>query len=80
MSNVDKPTELDRLHNAACDSYFRHFGERAIEAAEADWIGQAIDLLRRVGYEDRCSCSPSRVCNTCMASLLLAMTEKPNAQ
>lgn len=35
-----------RLIVAACNSYDRHFGPRAIEAAEADLLGRALEALR----------------------------------
>jgi hypothetical protein len=37
--------ELSDFNVAAVNSYARHFGARAIEAAEGDWIGEAIEQL-----------------------------------
>lgn len=36
-----------RLIVAACNSYDRHFGERAVEAAEGDLLGRCLDLLKQ---------------------------------
>jgi hypothetical protein len=36
-----------RLIAAACTSYDRHFGDRAVEAAEADLLGQALEALEK---------------------------------
>lgn len=37
-----------RLISAACNSYDRQCGERAIEAAEADLLGKALEALREI--------------------------------
>ena len=37
-----------RLLRAAYNSYDRHCGERAVEAAEADLLGQALEALRQI--------------------------------
>lgn len=37
-----------RLISAACNSYDRQCGERAIEAAEADLLGKALEALRTI--------------------------------
>ena len=37
-----------RLIVAACNSYDRQCGERAIEAAEADLLGKALEALREI--------------------------------
>lgn len=55
---ADEPT--GRLLAAAYNSYDKHFGPRAVEAAEADALGEALDRVRAsvhflVGYHmDRC--------------------------
>ena len=39
---------------SACTSYSKHFGPRAVEAAEQDKLGEALELLRRAtGHIDR---------------------------
>lgn len=35
------------LFQAACTSYDKHCGERAVECAEADLLGQALEALER---------------------------------
>lgn len=42
-----------RLIVAACNSYDRHFGPRAIEAAEADLLGKALEALRELQRNNR---------------------------
>lgn len=48
------PNEMSRIEAnarlivAACNSYDRHFGPRAIEAAEADLLGKALEALREL--------------------------------
>ena len=37
--------EETALMNAAADSYRKHFGDRAVEAAEKDVLGEALKLL-----------------------------------
>src|SRR5690554_790156 len=37
-----------RLIAAACNSYNKHFGPRAVEAAEADVLGKALEALREI--------------------------------
>lgn len=37
-----------RLIVAACNSYDRHFGPRAVEAAEGDLLGNALEVLREI--------------------------------
>lgn len=49
-----------RLIVAACNSYDRHFGTRAVEAAEGDLLGKALEALRELAdsLEIDCQCPP----------------------
>lgn len=49
-----------RLIVAACNSYDRHFGNCAVEAAEGDLLGKALEALRELAdsLEIDCQCPP----------------------
>lgn len=40
-----------RLENASVASYTRHCGERAVELAEGDLLGEALELLEKIRVE-----------------------------
>lgn len=46
-----------------------HFGERAIEVAESDWIGRAITCLRLLYEGDKCTCRGCVLCRALLAEV-----------
>lgn len=58
---ADQNTINSRLLAAAYNSYDKHFGPLAVEAAESDLLGEALEVLTRVlsNYDqDVDSCAP----------------------
>lgn len=68
-----------RLLTAAYNSYDKHFGPRAVEAAEADLLGEALELLRAID-EFWSEAATSQKSGACISpSALLTDSDQPIA-
>lgn len=68
-----------RLLTAAFNSYDKHFGPRAVEAAEADLLGEALELLRAID-EFWSEAATSQKSGACISpSALLTDSDQPIA-